>query len=253
MALGTVLGAAAGGLASGAAGSIFGKLFGGGGNVSNKVANINAGGLRSRGGRITSSPLREGLVGQVAATFPEQARLLGGLRESVRPGFSALRESRLSGLDSDRRRVVGNLRDNLARRRVLGSSFASDAVTRSELDFSREADRVRAESFLQELDMTQQLVEQEFTARRGEFQTRLDELNLQAEIGTQLASGATAQLGANARLKAELASQAAAGAGRFFEPTANAIGSAVSGMFGGGSTAGAGGMGISPSGTSTFY
>jgi len=79
------------------------------------------------------------------------------------------------------------------------------------------------------------LIGQEFEARRMEFQTFLDDMNLQAEIATQLASEATAQLGANARIKAQLDAQAAAGAGAFFQRNlAGPISSAVSGMFGGG-------------------
>jgi hypothetical protein len=195
------------------------KLFGGKSKVSSPLGKLNAGGLSGSGGTITASPERLGMVSSLAATFPEQAGILKGLRESVAPGMSKLREARLAEVEGARSRAIGNLRDNLQRRRVLGSSFGQDAVVRGEAEFAKEAERVQAESFLQELELTSQLTEQEFTARRGEYQTHLDELNLEAEVGTQLASGATAQLGANARLKAELDAKSAAGAGKFFGQT----------------------------------
>lgn len=232
MALGSIIGPAVGAAAS------FGlsKLFGGKSSSSSLssagVPSINAGGLSGSGGNIKSSPERMGLVSNIASLFPQQAEIFKGLRESVTPGFSKLREARLAEVENARSRAIGNLRDNLQRRRVLGSSFGNDAILRGEAEFAKESERVQAESFLQEMEMTAELTQKEFTARQGEFQTFLDELNLQAEVGTQLASGASAQLGANARLKAQLDAQSAAGAGKFFgqafQPAIDALGNKVS-------------------------
>lgn len=221
------------------AGASFGlsKLFGGGGSGASQALNvptaprIDAGGLSGQGGRIQSSRERRNLVGSLAATFPEQAGELAALRGQVTPGFGRLTESRLAQVEDVRRRSIGNLRDNLARRRVLGSSFAGDALTRAEAEFGRESDRVTAESFLEELSLNNQLLNQEFEARRGEFQTFVDELNLQAEVGTQLSSAASSQLQENARLRAELAIGEAQGRGSFLGqaigPISSSIGSGV--------------------------
>ncbi len=243
MPLGTILGALAGPVIGAGASALLGGIFGGGGGSTtpeNPFRGINAGGLSSSltGDtiKLTSNGLRSGLVGSVAATFPKQAAALSALRASVAPGASALRAARLAELENARRQATGDLRDNLARRRVLGSSFAQDSLARTDLAFAQQRDAVVAESFLQELQLTQQLTQAEFEARRGEFQTALDELNLQTEVATQLASGATAQLGANARLKAQLDADAAAGAGKFFgqlaAPIGDAAGKAISGLFG---------------------
>lgn len=203
---------------------------------------IDAGGLKGKAGKISATGERTGLVGQIASTFPEQANLTAGLRERVAPGVSDLRQSRLAEVESARQRSVGNLRENLARRRVLGSSFGADALARTEAEFAKEADRVQAETFLQELELTNQLINQEYALRRGEAQTFLDDLNLQAEVATQLASGMTAQLGANARLEAQLAAQSASGTGSFFGLVGQGIGSAVGGPVGGIIGGGIGGL-----------
>ena len=244
MALGSVAGALAGGVAQAGIGLVGSKLLGGGkkGSGGPSVAGFSGGGLsgRFKGGRfqVTADANRQGLVGSLASTFPEQAARIARLREQVAPGFGALTRSRLAGIGDTRRRVVGDLRENLARRRVLGSSFAQDALTRAESEFARQEDTVRAESFLAELDLTNQLIGQEFEARRGEFQTQLDDLNFQAEIASGLSGRATEQLGANARLKQQLAAQSSAGAGRFFgqafEPFANAITAELPKLFAGG-------------------
>lgn len=220
------------GLAAAGAASALG---GGGGSSSQAIDEFNPLGIRTSGLTaspkgvvfdVKSSPERQRLVKSLASLFPEQANLTRGLRDMVRPGMGALTEARLTAIDNSRSRAIGNLRENLARRRVLGSSFAQDALSRTEAEFGEQEAKARAQSFLEELEITNQLITQEFDQRRNEFQTFLDEMNLQADVATQLASGATSQLGANARLKAQLAAEEAAGRGSFFgqliEPIASA-------------------------------
>jgi len=251
MALGTLLGAlATAGISAGAS-----KLFGGSGdspsqslkNVNTSVApvsvGINAGGLSGKDGTLSADANRMGLVGGVQGVLGDQADALAGLRARLAPGMSDLRTSRLAEVENARQSAIGNLRENMARRRVLGSSFGQDALTRAESEFGQQKDKVAAETFLQEVEGTHQLINQEFEARRGAFQAGLDELNLQADIGSKLAAAATAQMGANARLESELRVKAAAGgaelqsreqqaAGKFFgqtfSPVANEIGKGVS-------------------------
>lgn len=223
----------AGGVTAGAS-ALGSKLFGG--NKASPIASfqpsgINAGGLTSSFSgpnmNVTASPERLGLVGQLASVFPEQANFLAGQRAQVEPGFGELTRTRLAQIEDARRGAVGNLRENLQRRRVLGSSFGQDALTRAEAEFAGLREKTSAESFLQSLEMTNQLAGQEFAARRGEFQTFLDELNLEADVATKLTAKATETLGANARIQAQLDAQAAAGAGKFFgqafEPVSKAV------------------------------
>lgn len=235
------LGSIAGGIASAGTSKLLSSAFGGGGGSGGQLSafrpiGIKAGGLsvKPKAGKIkaNATPERERLVSSLASLFPEQAQEIAGLRARVTPGFGELTQSRLQEVESARQRAIGNLSENLQRRRVLGSSFAQDALARAESQFGREAQRARAQSFLEELDLTNQLIGQEYNARRGEFQTYLDELNLQADLATQLASGATSTLAANARLQAQLSAQAAAARGRFFGqevigPISDAVGSGI--------------------------
>lgn len=178
-----------------------------------KPVNVNAGGLSSSFKnntlKVGSSIGRQKLVGNISATFGQQAGLLAGLRARVAPGASDLRAARLAEVENARQSAVGNLRENLARRRVLGSSFAGDALNRAELQFGQEKDKVAAESFMQELDLTHKLIGEEFDARRGQFQTKLGEMNIQADLATKLSSDATNVMTASAQLRAQLAAQEA--------------------------------------------
>jgi hypothetical protein len=183
---------------------------------------LNAGGFnfnvnreRVSGG---STPERRGLVTNLSNLFGQQAGQIRALRPQVAPGFGRLTEAGLATfgaarerLEANRRRAVGNLRENLARRRVLGSSFASDALARADAEFEQEERELtaqeaafRAQSFLQELDLTRQLIGEEFTAARGAVQVFLQNLNLEAEIASRLAGSATNALAANAQMQSQL-------------------------------------------------
>lgn len=57
-----------------------------------------------------------------------------------------------AALESSRRRAIGNLRDNLQRRRVLGSSFGQDALTRAEAEFGLQEAQIAEQEDLISLD-----------------------------------------------------------------------------------------------------
>lgn len=224
MALGTIAAAIAGGAASAGASALVGKAFGSKSKAPKNggITNFSAGGLTGRFDRktqsynVTSGAARDELVGTVSRTFGQQAEAIRGLRERVAPGFSDLRRVRLAESDNAKSAAIGNLRENLARRRILGSSFAADALSRAEREFAQERDRITAETTLQEIAATEALLKQEFETGRQEFSTKLNELNLQAELAATLTSKATANLGRMAELETRLAAESAAGAGKFF-------------------------------------
>jgi hypothetical protein len=257
MALGTIGTALAVSAATTGGSMLASKFLGGGKNPTAPLQQfappgINAGGLSATFGggnyNVTSSAERKGLVGDIAATFGDNADAIAALRAQVAPGVSGLRASRLAEIEGARSSAIGNLRDNLARRRVLGSSFGADTISRAEAEFAKEKERVAAESFMQELELTNNLVQQEFTARRGAYQTGLDELNLEAQVATALAGKATDILGKNAQIEAQLLAQSQAGAGKFFgqeiAPNIKSAVTALAGMnFGGGGAPGGFGAG----------
>lgn len=236
-------------VASSAASFGLSKLFGGGDEKASapiqnfRPTGISAGGLNSSlsGDNLSIAPTAErlGLVNNLATGFTNEASAIAGLRGRVAPGFSDLRTTRLQEIEDARKSAIGNLRENMARRRVQGSSFGQDALTRAELEFGRAKEATAAETFLQEMEATNQLIQQEFAARRGAFETGLNDLNLQADVATKLAAGASQQLGANARLEAEMNMKEQQGKGKFFgdqviSPLSKGIGEAFKGFkFGG--------------------
>ena len=164
---------------------------------------------------------RLGYVRGLSSNFSNQAGQIGALRPMVAPGFSQLRESlgrnrdaRLASIEDARSRATGDLRENLSRRRVLGSSFAGDALSRTDAEFQRERDRVIAETgvqeaatYLQELESTKALISEEFTLARNSIEVFLNNMNMEASLAAQFATGATNVLADNARIQSQLLQQ----------------------------------------------
>jgi len=142
--------------------------------------------------KIKSSPERQALIDSVSNLLKEGAGELEGIREQVKPGFSAFREAGLNAIGTRARQSIGNLRENLARRRVLGSSFAGDAIQRAEREFAQEEAEFASATTLQELDAFTQLTQQITNQQIAAVETQINELNLQLDVGLAL-SGQAAQ------------------------------------------------------------
>jgi hypothetical protein len=118
----------------------------------------------SRTDLATLRPELDALRGRLRGTntgLPALAGQAAALRSDVRPGFGRATESRVTALRAQQQQAVGNLREELSRRRVLGSSFASREVSALNADFAMQEDRIRADAFIDELTASGQLLELE--------------------------------------------------------------------------------------------
>ncbi|HKZ39862.1 MAG TPA: hypothetical protein VJ044_02815 [Candidatus Hodarchaeales archaeon] len=168
---------------------------------------------------VTSTPERQGLVTNIANQFSGLGTELRGLLPEVTPGFGRLSKSigdvflsAKESLSGRRREAVGNLAENLASRRIGGTSFGMDALSRATAEFEKEERALtaqeaeaQAKTFLQELDMKVNLMNQSTQASIQSFNTFLSELNLQADIGAKLSQGMTEALLKNNAIQAQLA------------------------------------------------
>ena len=201
-----------------ALGKLINNIFGAG-DVEFDMPGFDAGGFKGAGGSIHSTPERLGLVQSVADRFREQAGKTGDLLTRVAPGISELRAARMGEIENAKRSAIGNLRENMQRRRVLGSSFGQDALVRAEAEFGGLKDRAAAETTMAELDLTNKLTQQLFQERRAEFETHLNNMNMEANIALPLNQEAAKQMGQNARLNSEMAFQQSMGLGSFLGRT----------------------------------
>lgn len=215
--------------------------------------------------------------------FGDYSGRYGDMLGMVAPGFGRLTDARVTAIDNARERERGNLRASLNKRRVLGSSFGDNALNRSNVAYAQEEERARAQSFLEELDMTQKLTSDQmkidvagietstelavraFQAEAASEQVTMDEMNLFFNAANSMAASGMAAAQANQQMEMQVANMKAAGAGgsgsffgdllgtvggSVFGPVGSAIGGQLSSsLFGGGSSlsgfGGGGGLGAS--------
>lgn len=182
---------------------------------------------------------------QVDTTFNKYiGRIENELLPQVKPGFGALSKARADAfglarerLDNSRKSRVSNLRDDLSRRKIAGSSFAQDTETRTGAEFDtldRELavaeSEAAAEATMQELEATTQLINESFKADTQRINTAyqitndafasdakaagvpLDDMNNILQIGSSILNKTNEIAAENARLEAKIAYEEAVGA-----------------------------------------
>ena len=165
--------------------------------------------------RSTHAPLRGGFAA-LQGQFPglrDSSRALGkrvqGLLGQVQPGFGRLTESLVQGVRDREAASVGNLRSALAKRNVLGSSFAQRELQRTGIDFGQEEERVRSGAFEAELAASRGLIED--AGRLIELDAGLIESEakfLGAQLGlTEFEAGLFAQIMTNIKQQQSVVGQ----------------------------------------------
>lgn len=240
-----------GGLVGGSLGASFGGLLGlGSGPDPISIA----GGFQPTGfsgGGLTATPEgnmmnissglgRSKLIKEIQALLGGQAQQIKGQLGEITPGFGRLTEAGLAAVANaresfsrNRRRIIGDLRSNLQRRRVEGSSFAQDALAGAESEMelrSREIDQmekqVRAESFLKEFAMKQDLMQRQFEKESQSLQVALGNMNFEATLGAQLSGGMMGAMQQSNALQAQLAMMNLQGQGQLLGQLINLGGTA---------------------------
>lgn len=138
----------------------------------------------------TSEELRgptRGLATQAQSLRGQAEERFGSLIDQVRPGFGRLTESTRDTFSRRSAEAVGNLRESLARRRVLGSSFANDAEARTRLEFAAEEERALSEATINELALTADFTDRLFSASLATLQAETNAIALELGLNQQQA------------------------------------------------------------------
>ena len=193
------------------------KLFGN--NIPNEVKNpsltrFNTPGLSTefpdvRHLNLTRSPELEGSLSGISNAFQTQAGELGQLQGMVEPGFGRLTEAGIRSIRDARRSSMGDLKQNLARRRVSGSSFGADDVNRTNAEFAKRENEFASQAFVQEMAMSQDLINQKAQASANQFLQTLQQSNIESSLAAQIANGVTGVLSNNAQIMAGMSNTGA--------------------------------------------
>ena len=163
----------------------------------------------------------ESLLGGVAGAFRNQAGELGALQPLVEPGFGRLTEAGIRAVRDARRSSIGDLRQNLARRRVGGSSFAADDIARTNAEFAKKENEFASQAFTQELALSNELINQKAQASANEFLQNLQQTNIETSLAAQISNGVTGILSNNAGIMAGMSNS---GANRMLNVGGTAVG-----------------------------
>lgn len=104
----------------------------------------------------------------------------------VAPGFGLVTAARRDALEREQSKSLSDLRGSLQRRRVSGSSFANDTIGSLNSEYAAKKAEADAQSFLDELSATSQLLEQRTASRTKSIEDGLSQLNFESQLGAEL-------------------------------------------------------------------
>jgi len=81
------------------------------------------------------------------ADFNKLRENIANFRKNLEPEFNKSLQTSLQQIEDEKAIASGDLREQLSRRRIAGSSFAQDTLRRTEATFERREDQTRAEFF----------------------------------------------------------------------------------------------------------
>lgn len=158
---------------------------------------------------VTPDATRTGAVDDLSNSYTQLGDQTGALRDTVAPGYNDLLKSRLTSFNNNAASAIGTLNQNLQSRRVLGSSFGQDTITRAQNQFNQSRDQIVSDNFLQSLNTNNQLLNQQYSAYSQAANTKLNELNLESSLASTLGSKSADLLNQNAQTEAKLSEDAA--------------------------------------------
>lgn len=136
----------------------------------------------------------QGFIDKLLSGMAGSDAAYGDLLSQITPGFGRLTEARKTDIENQARAATGNLREQLARRRVLGASFAEDQVRGLQAQYDQMRDQAIAESMVEELKMTGDVITARTNAWQQAIADGLSQLQFEGNIGAQLTTQVSASL-----------------------------------------------------------
>lgn len=223
------------------------KLFGDAGKASKPLRRFKPTEFQTSGAQLKNLPSERGTarialeqtpliaqqLGQISSGAQQAAGQIGALREQVAPGFGRLTEAGSAAIQNQRRRAISNLRENLGRRRVLGSSFGEDALARAEAEFGQQEAQFRAQSALQEIEASRVLAQQQFETSVQGSQSIINQANFETGLAAQLSNNISSTMAGLAKAEAGIRADKQAAIGSLGTAAITGIGTALGGPLAG--------------------
>lgn len=202
------------------------------------------------GGGVTQSPdLQKNLAG-LSSTFASQDVALGGLYNTIAPGFSNLRQAGTNAINNAYTAQQSTLQQNLAQRRIAGSSFADAANSQLTSQQAQDLANFNSQAYLAELQSSFNVLQAQYAAGTAQYSVAINQSNIDSALAASLTSSNNQIAAQIATANAKLQAQSSAGAGSFVGSLLglgtgannstvgggilNAASGGLSGLFGGG-------------------
>lgn len=163
----------------------------------------------SSGGLVNRTGETQGFIDALKYGLGTDEAGYTNLLSQIAPGFGRLSQAAGQEIENAGRAAVGNLREQLARRRVLGASFANDQMAGLKATYDQMKQKAQAEAMVQELEMTQKVISARTDARNQTIAQALNQIQFEGDIGKTLTLGIMATNTDLAKVQAELSSLAA--------------------------------------------
>jgi len=173
----------------------------------NPIGFLKSMGKGGQGFDLMQTPEMKAWLEGMSGAFGEGAKGLEALLPEISPAFGKLTASALANIENQRLKTVGDLKQNLARRRVAGSSFASDAVSRTDAEFSQRKAETGAQLKLAEIDATTKLLKDITDSKVNQWNTFIQQANFESSLAAQLSSGVSSAMASNAQMAAQINAQ----------------------------------------------
>lgn len=161
--------------------------------------------LNSSGGIINRSGETQSVMDALLSGMGTDETAYSNLLGQIQPGFGRLSQATLQDIENQSRAAVGNLREQLARRRVLGASFANDQLAGLKATYDQMREKALAENFVQEMEMTKQVIAQRTEARNAAVSQAFNQIQFEGDQGQKYAALIMANNQDMAKLQGELA------------------------------------------------
>lgn len=168
-----------------------------GGGLGINIGNNNLG--------LTRSDEVSGLMDNLITGMNTDESAYNDLLGQLTPGFGLVTAARRAAIDTDQQKNISDLNANLARRRIAGSSFANDTVSNANADYAKQKADADAQSFLDELNATQQVLGARTAARQKSIEDALTQSNFETQTGATLLAQVRDQASKQSAVLADLA------------------------------------------------
>ena len=140
------------------------------------------------------------LLGGTAADEGGFNSLIGNLD----PTFGRLTTANDQRFDDAKRKAVGDLREQMAKRRVLGSSFAEQNVNSVGAEYDRMKEQAAAENAAKSLELQSQALQARSAARIQNVSQALSQIQFEGNVGASLIQSTQTNLMNMSELSADL-------------------------------------------------